>query len=74
MIGDIPWETVYNGGAYEQLERMRVEGGWLYRTKIRTSLAMAFVPEKPAPKKTVSYDSVIRANILGLTPSSEEPG
>jgi hypothetical protein len=29
----------------EQTDRMRVEGGWLYRTKVGSTLAMTFAPD-----------------------------
>lgn len=48
------WEVVEHQGANGSTERMRIEGGWLYRTRVREesgpnakySMAMTFVPDE----------------------------
>jgi len=42
------WEMVTEE-PHEFTDRLEVPGGWLYRTEIRSYVAMCFVPE-PSPK------------------------
>lgn len=46
-----PWEMVHHNGAVETTDRLRVQGGWLYRTRMWTSsegtcLALTFAPDQ----------------------------
>ena len=37
-----PWEPVYSEGA-DRTERLRIEGGWLYRSQTERGVALVFV-------------------------------
>lgn len=41
------WEPIQNNGATDYTERLRIVGGYLYRTVTDTATAMVFVPETP---------------------------
>jgi hypothetical protein len=38
------WEVLQDNGDDDQTERLRVVGGWLYRTRTGIGVALAFVP------------------------------
>lgn len=47
------WETVSRGQS-EHTDRMAVEGGWLYRTRVQgmgEGVALCFVPDPHAKRK-----------------------
>jgi hypothetical protein len=39
------WEEISGGEDAATTERMRVSGGWLYRTRDSSGVAMVFVPD-----------------------------
>jgi hypothetical protein len=55
MTCESVWKVV--GEDYDGIEKMKVPGGWLYRTRVTsggqelsiTSVALAFVPRVPEP-------------------------
>lgn len=53
------WETVTKApkSASEHTERLRVEGGWLYRSSlILLGVTMVFVPDPPLPEHPPEID------------------
>lgn len=38
------WETIQDDGPSEQTQRLKIVGGWLYRTRTTGGTAMVFVP------------------------------
>jgi len=38
------WESLQNNGDQDRTERLRVQGGWLYRTVLGDAVALVFVP------------------------------
>ncbi len=50
MRSDSPWAVVWEFEIYddgETTDRLRVPGGWIYRTKWNGRVAMVFVPALP---------------------------
>lgn len=52
VMRDDNWEIVHHRGSSECTERLRIPGGFLYRTQIwskadGTALALTFVPDPP---------------------------
>ena len=45
------WETVQQDSDDSKTQRLRVVGGWLYRTRAGAAVAMAFVPEFEAENR-----------------------
>lgn len=56
-MNDHELETIHHKWSMESTERFRIDGGWLYRTRVRNSgdlpdsLALTFVPDRTAPEK-----------------------
>lgn len=49
------WNTVHKGGSQDHTDRLKIDGGWLYRTRLWSknngaSVALTFVPDKEAAK------------------------
>jgi hypothetical protein len=38
------WEVIQENGPSDKLERLRIKGGWLYRSYTTGGVAMVFVP------------------------------
>ena len=61
MANESTWETVTvgehsdtTGIADEQTDRLRVDGGWIYRTRLLTRLSTVFVPDYDADMERIS--------------------
>jgi hypothetical protein len=44
------WEPVAGEPARDYTDRLKVVGGWLYRTQVREGIALVFVPVQRSPK------------------------
>jgi len=38
------WETLQQNAETDKTQRLRIQGGWLYRTTTQNSTALVFVP------------------------------